>query len=162
LLVFSDPTLTKEVIDRVQTTYSGFRIPETAATTSDIETVQSKYRLTRVRSYSDINARKERLKAEVSTAGALHFAAPVILDNAVPMYSFLALTPDPDLHDDGLLRLSEIANLNSSAGVVVMPHVARTNSQSGNALIALSWSWFVAGTPAIMVMRSSGYMFIGN
>jgi len=87
----------------------------------------------------------------------LHIAAPLILDNAVPMYSFLALTPDPNLHDDGVLRLSEVANLNSGARVVVLPHVSRANSQSGNALIALSWSWFVAGTPTIVVNR----MYIG-
>jgi hypothetical protein len=105
-----------------------------------------------------VRATKEQLKAEVSTAGTLQLAVPAILDNAVPMYSFLALSPDPDLHDDGLLRLSEITNLNSKARVVVLSNVFNANSQSGNALIALSWSWFVAGTPTIVVNR----MYIGK
>jgi hypothetical protein len=72
------------------------------------------------------------------------------------MYSFVALSPDPDHHDEGLLRLSEITNLNSKARIVVLPNVY--NTQSGNALIALSWSWFVAGTPTIVVNR----MYIGK
>jgi tetratricopeptide (TPR) repeat protein len=157
LLVFADPTLTKETLERVQTTYTGLRLNETAKT-SEIETLQSKYGSTQIRSYIGTQAKKERLKAEVTAAGILHFATPAVLDNAVPMYSFLALSPDPDLHDDGLLRLSEITNLNSGARLVVLPHVFSANSQSGNALTALSWSWFVAGTPTIVVNR----MYIGK
>jgi len=140
----------------VQTTYTGLRLDETAKT-SEIQTLQSKYGLTQVRTYIGVQAKKERLKAEVSTAGTLHVAAPLILDNAVPMYSFLALSADHD-HDEGLLRLSEITNLISKARIVVLPRVFRANSQSGNALIALSWSWFVAGTPTIVVNR----MYIGK
>lgn len=157
VLVFADPTLTKEILERVQTTYTGLRLEETAKT-SEIETLQSKYGSTQIRSYIGIEAKKERLKAEVSAAGVLHFETPAVLDDAVPMYSFLALSADPDLHDDGLLRLSEITNLNSRARIVVLPHVFSANSQNGNALIALSWSWFVAGTPTIVVNR----MLIGK
>ena len=164
LIVFSNPTLSKEIVERVQTTYSGLQIPETVTETSEIEKFQSIYGLARVRSYTDVGAKKERLKADLSVAGALYFASPAILDNAVPMYSFVVVSPDPDLRDDGLLRLSEITNLNSRARIVILPHVfsAKDNSQSGNALIALSWSWFVAGTPAVLLNRWSGQMFIGN
>ncbi len=161
VLVFAEPALTKEVVDRMQTTYNGLSIPETTKPV-DIGTLQSVYQPTGVDSYTDVRANKERLKAEVSAAGALQFATPAILDNAVPMYSFVTLSPEPNLHDDGLLRLSEITNLNTRARVVVLPYVFNANSQSGNALIALSWSWFVAGTPAVMVNRGSRYMFIGN
>jgi tetratricopeptide (TPR) repeat protein len=150
LIVFAGPTLAKEIVERVQTTYTGLRMPD-AVNTSEIETLQSIYGPVGVRSYTDARANKVRLKAEMSTAGALHFATPAILDNAVPMYSFLALSPDSDLHDDGLLRLSEITNLNSRARIVILPHVF--NTESGNALIALSWSWFVAGTPAVVLSR---------
>jgi CHAT domain-containing protein len=160
VVVFADPALTKETVERVQTTYSGLQLSETATKTNEVEKLKSIYGSTRIRSFVDVRANKERLRAEVSTAGTLHFATPLILDNAVPMYSFLALSPDPDLHDDGLLRLSEITNFNSRARVVVLPYVF--NANSGNALIALSWSWFVAGTPAIKLHRRTGYMYIGN
>lgn len=161
LLVFAETTLTKDVVDRMQTTYNGLLIPETTKPV-DLEPLQSVYRPTGIHSYTDVRANKEQLKAEVGAASALQFAAPAILDNAVPMYSFVALSPDPNLHDDGLLRLSELTNLNSRARIVVLPYVFSANSQSGNALIALSWSWFVAGTPAVIVNRGSRYMFIGN
>jgi len=161
LVVFAEPALTKGVVERMQTTYNGLRILETTRSV-DIEALQSVYHPTGIHSYTDARANKERLKAEVGAAGALQFATPAILDNAVPMYSFLALSPDPNLHDNGLLRLSEITNLNSTARIVVLPYVFNANSQSGNALMALSWSWFVAGTPAVIVNHSSRYMFIGN
>lgn len=153
LLVFADPMLSKEMIDRIQTTYNGLHIPETDAKPSELEKLKSQ---TGVRSYTDVRANKERLKADLNTATELHFLAPVILDNAVPMYSFVALSPNADLHDDGLLRLSEITNLNSTARIVVLPQVF--GAKSGNAMIALSWSWFVAGTPTVVVHR----MYIGK
>jgi tetratricopeptide (TPR) repeat protein len=157
VLLFADPTLSKELVDRVRTTYSGLQLPETS-NRSEIEKFQSIYDTALVHSYRDVRAKKERLRAEVSTAGTLRLATPLILDNVVPMYSFVVLTPDPDLRDDGLLRLSEITNLNSTARIVELPYVVSVNSQSGNALIALSWSWFVAGTPTVVVNR----MYIGK
>jgi hypothetical protein len=80
------------------------------------------------------------------------------------MYSFVLLTPDPALRDDGLLRLSEITNLNSRARFVVLPHSSVAKGYSGNSLIALSWAWFVAGTPAVVLNRwemndASGFVF---
>jgi hypothetical protein len=71
------------------------------------------------------------------------------------MYSLILMSPDAT--DDGLLRLWEITNLNSKARVVVIPHVSNTQSQSSNALMALSWAWFVAGSPAVV----AGNMRIG-
>lgn len=166
LLTFADPTLTKAISDRVQTTYSGLQIPE-SSNNNEIEKLLSKYRPTRSRSYTGERASKERVRADVNAAGLLHFATPAILDNSVPMYSFVILSPDPNLGDDGLLKLWEVTNLNSKARLVVLSHtsVAKT-SQTGEALKALSWAWFVAGTPAVMVDRGKAgegrYMYLGN
>ncbi|HEY0764140.1 MAG TPA: tetratricopeptide repeat protein [Pyrinomonadaceae bacterium] len=161
VIVFADPMLAKETVERVKTTYSGLSL--TAAEKTEIESLQSIYGPGRVRSYSDVRANKERVKAEVSVAGALHFAAPAILDHAIPMYSFVALSPDSTLADDGLLRLSDVTNLNSHARIVVLPHFSSVQdySQSGNALIALSWAWFIAGTPAVVVNRWTGPDAVG-
>ena len=153
VIVFAVPALAKETVERVKTTYSGLSL--TSAENTEIGSLQSIYGPARVRSYSDVRANKERVREEVSAAGALHFAAPAILDHAVPMYSFVALSPDPALGDDGLLRMSEVTNLSSRARIVVLPHFSSVQdySQSGNALIALSWAWFIAGTPAVVVNR---------
>jgi tetratricopeptide (TPR) repeat protein len=70
LLVFAEPALTKEVVDRMQTTYNGLRLPETTKQV-DLEALLSVYHSTGIHSYTDVRANKERLKAEVSAAGAL-------------------------------------------------------------------------------------------
>jgi CHAT domain-containing protein len=71
------------------------------------------------------------------------------------MYSLFLMSPNTK--DDGLLKLWEITTLNSRARVVVLPHalIAR-NTQTGDALVALSWAWFVAGTPALVLNRWEG------
>jgi hypothetical protein len=95
------------------------------------------------------------VKAEANAATFLHLASPAILDQSVPMYSLVFMTPDTG--DDGLLKLWEIASLNSKARVVVLPHTFTTSSsQAGDALIALSWAWLIAGTPAVVLNRWEG------
>jgi CHAT domain-containing protein len=91
----------------------------------------------------------------MSAASVLHLATPAILDQSVPMYSIFVMSPDTG--DEGLLKLWEITSLNSKARLVVLPHVSTTTrSQSGNGLMALSWAWFVAGSPAVVLNRGEG------
>ena len=154
LLVFAHPKLAKETVDRMDTTYNGLRLPE-LPTTSDIETLKSVYGPTRVRSFTDTKSTKDQLRLNLNTAVAVHFATPSILDQSVPMYSFVVLSPDGSQRDDGLLRLSEVTNLTSQARIVMLPYSSngRDISPVGNALIATSWAWFVAGTPAVVINR---------
>ena len=150
LVAFGNPTLEAEVIERLQRTYTGLKLAETEE--SEIDKLQTRYGPTRARSYTATRATKDRVKTEANAATMLHLATPVILDQSVPMYSLILMSPDAT--DDGLLKLSEITSLNSKARVVVLPHVSTTQSQSGKALIALSWAWFVAGTPAVELKLS--------
>jgi CHAT domain-containing protein len=153
LLVFAGAAPPKHVVDRLQTTYNGLRLTEMSGEIAEIEGLKSIYGPTRIHLYTDATAKNEYLRTSASTASVLHFATPAVLDYSVPMYSFVMLTPDPALRDDGLLRLSEVTNLNSRARVVVLPHSSGAREYSGNALIALSWAWFVAGTPAVVLNR---------
>jgi CHAT domain-containing protein len=137
----------------LQRTYTGLKLAQTE--TDEIEKLRSLYGPKNVRYYTAARANKDRVKAEASAASVLHLATPAILDQSVPMYSLILMSPDAT--DDGLLRLWEITNLNSKARVVVIPHVSNTQSQSSNALMALSWAWFVAGSPAVV----AGNMRIG-
>jgi len=148
LVAFGSPALENEVLERVQRTYTGLKLANTD--TSEPEKLQTIYG--RTRSYTTTRATKERVKAELSAASILHLATPAILDQSVPMYSLFFMSPDTG--DDGLLKLWEITTLNSKARVVVLPHAWSTGqSQTGDALIALSWAWFVAGTPAVLLNR---------
>jgi CHAT domain-containing protein len=76
------------------------------------------------------------------------------------MYSFIALSPvtPPEgsgRQEDGLLHSWEIMNLHSAARLVVLSasSMKRERVGSGDAAIALVWSWFVAGTPAAVISR---------
>jgi CHAT domain-containing protein len=167
LVVFGYPTLADEVIERLQKTYTGLKLAQIDPV--EIDKLQALQGRKNVRSYTAARANKERVRTEATAASVLHFATPAILDQSVPMYSLILMSPQAA--DDGLLKLWEITNLNSKARVVELPHVSTTQTQSGNALTALSWAWFVAGTPSVVLNRWegkklpphwTGTMFIGN
>jgi tetratricopeptide (TPR) repeat protein len=88
----------------------------------------------------------------------LHFAGPTLLDDAIPMYSFTALsalTAKDGPAEDGLLQTWEIMNLSSQARLVVLSGAEMSSGRTGpgDAAAALAWSWFVAGTPALTLTR---------
>jgi len=152
-VAFGSSEVGDELLERLQRTYTGLKLPEPEAT--ELNKLQTIYGPARVRSYTATRANKERLKAEVSAATVLHLATPAILDHSVPMYSLFLMSPNTG--DDGLLKLWEITSLNSKARVVVMPHaLIAGNAQTGDALMALSWAWFVAGSPAVVLNRWEG------
>jgi CHAT domain-containing protein len=152
VLAFADPVLTDEVVGRLKTTYRELPLSPTTNTATEIEQLRSIYGRTRSQIYTGLSAKKQQALA-VSNHGLLHFATRAYLDQAVPLYSFIMLSPDGS--DDGLLRLWEVTNLNSRARVVVLTssNLAQPRSQSSYALIAMSWSWWIAGTPAVVLSR---------
>ena len=155
VLAFADPVLTDDVVERLKTTYRDLPLPPTTNTSAEIEQLRSIYGRTRSQFYSGLSANKGKARAEANNHGLLHFATLAFLDQAVPLYSFIVLSANPDASDDGLLRLWEITNLNSRARVVVLPssNLTQPHSQSNNALIAMSWAWFIAGTPTVVLSR---------
>ena len=153
LVAFGSPSLRNDVLERMQRTYPGLKLAETE--TSEADKLQTIYGPVRSRAYTATRASKERLKSEINAATVLHLATPAILDQSVPMYSLFLMSPD--VSDDGMLKLWEITSLNSKARVVVLPHTWTTGqSQTGAAVIAMSWAWFVAGTPNVVLNRWVG------
>jgi len=153
LVAFGNPTMANDVVERVERTYTGLKLANTD--TSELDNLQTIYGPARTRSYTTTRAKKERVKAEANAATVLHLATPAILDQSVPMYSLFFMSPDTS--DDGLLKLWEITSLNSKARIIVLPHAwTAAQSQTGDAQIALSWAWFVAGTPAVVLDRWEG------
>jgi CHAT domain-containing protein len=153
LVAFGNPSLGSDVLERVQRTYTGLRFAGTGI--SELDKLQTIYGPARTRAYTTTGANKERLKSEINTATVLHLALPAILDQSVPLYSMFLMSPET--RDDGLLKLWEITSLNSKARIVVLPHAwPAGNSQTGAALAAMSWAWFVAGTPAVVLNRWEG------
>ena len=154
VLAFAEPVLSDEVIERLRTTYRGLPIPQTTTPSTEIEQLRSVYGTTRSQFYTGINAKKQQALI-ASNHSLLHFATRAYLDQSVPLYSFIMLSPEEGASDDGLLRLWEITNLNSRARVVVLPssNLAQPRSQYSNSLIAMSWAWWIAGTPTVVLSR---------
>ena len=155
VLAFADPVLTDDVVERLKTTYRELPLPPATNASTEIEQLRSIYGRTRSQFYTGVGAYKGKARAEASNHGLLHFATRAFLDQAVPLYSFIMLSADPDASDDGLLKLWEVTNLNSRADVVVLPssNPTQIHAQSNNALIAMSWTWFIAGTPTVVLSR---------
>lgn len=105
-------------------------------------------------------ASEENARIVVSRANTvLHFAVPTILDDAIPMFSFSALAGLSGQREaplvDGLLQPWEIMNLDSKARLVVLSAAEMSSGRvgPGDAVAALTWAWFVAGTPALTLTR---------
>jgi CHAT domain-containing protein/cytochrome c-type biogenesis protein CcmH/NrfG len=126
----------------------------------EIERLSAIYGNVQSRVFAGDNASETQVKIEAGRSNSvLHFAAPTLLDYAIPMYSFTGLAALSDKQEaageDGLLQTWEIMNLSSQARLVVLSGAEMRNGRigPGDAAAALAWSWFVAGSPALMLNR---------
>ena len=142
-------------MQRVELVYNSEEIVASPEQEREIQKLRTAYGDGQGRVFTGTSASEERAKIEAARYGILHFAAPAILDDASPMYSFIALSPGESNHEDGLLQSWEILNLHSQARLVVLSEAStkRERVGAGDAAIALAWSWFVAGTPTLISSR---------
>ena len=154
VLAFADPVTNNEIVARLKTTYRDLTLAQTTTPSAEIEQLRSIYGKTRSLFFTGPSARKQQALT-TSNQSLLHFATRTFLDQSVPLYSFIMLSPDETTSDDGLLRLWEITNLNSRARLVVLPssNLAQARSQYSNSLMAMSWAWWIAGTPTVVLSR---------
>lgn len=153
VVAFADPVVTNELLERLKTTYRDLQLQQPADASTQIEPLRSIYEKTRSQFYTGVTAKKEKAVTEADSHPLIHFATRAFLDQSVPLYSFIVLSSDAT--DDGLLRLWEVTSLNSKARVVVIPNsdLAQARARYSNALMAMSWAWFVAGTPTVVLSR---------
>jgi tetratricopeptide (TPR) repeat protein/CHAT domain-containing protein len=144
LLAIGNPSVSKEVMDRLRLTYS---IELGASTDSTLQ---------KMKTIGDVAsgpaATEDRLKAELGRRGLIHFEAPLILDDLSPMYSTLVLSSGKT---NGLFQVANLLQLNAAARIAVLAETETFNRSTaqGNAQIATSWAWFVAGTPTLVLGR---------
>ncbi len=106
--------------------------------------------------YLGAEAREERLKAEAGKASVLHLATHGILNDASPLYSQIVLAqPDEKSAEDGLLEAWEVMKLDLHAQVVILSacETGRGRIGAGEGVIGLTWAFFVAGAPSIVVSQ---------
>jgi CHAT domain-containing protein len=156
LSAFANPQLSKDLLQRVALTYNNEQIEPSPEEEDEIRRLRTIYGDLHSRSFTGQSAGEERAKLEVARAGILHFAAPALLDDISPMYSFIALASTSGNNaNDGLLQTREIMNLQTPARLVLLSasRVRNDGVVNGGAAIALVWSWFVAGSPSTVFSR---------
>lgn len=156
LSAFANPQLSKDLLQRVELTYKNEQFEPSPDEEEELRRLRTVYGDAQSRSFTGLNASEERTKVEVARAGILHFAAPAVLDDLSPMYSFIALASTVDNEaNDGLLQTREILNLHTPARLVVLSdsRVRSDGPTNGSGAIGLAWSWFVAGAPATVFSR---------
>lgn len=98
-------------------------------------------------------ATEDRVKKELSQARVVHFAAQGIHHEASPLFSLLAVAPQQENREDGLLELREVLRLDLNADLVVATGSdwATPRTLTNRAMTAWSWAWFVAGSRAALL-----------
>lgn len=94
-----------------------------------------------------VDAAEDRIKKEMGNARVIHFVAPGIHHEASPLFSLLAVAPNHEAREDGLLELRELFRLDLNAELVVATggEWATPRTLTNRAMTAWSWAWFVAG-----------------
>jgi CHAT domain-containing protein len=101
-------------------------------------------------------AKEETVKAESSKYRILQFAAHSILNDVNPMYSHIVLSQSNDGgEEDGLLEAWEMKDLNLNADLVILSacETARGSFGSGEGIIGMTWSMFIAGAPTTVASQ---------
>lgn len=156
LLAFANPTIGASVAGRRKITL----MDEHLAPLPDAE-IQAKSVAEVYRPDSQVflgaEAREDRWKAEAPRYRILHLATHGVLDDRSPLYSYLVLSPsnNPTNPEDGLLEAWEIMRTRLHADLVVLSacETARGRISAGEAVIGLTWAFFVAGTPTTVVSQ---------
>ena len=147
---FANPSLTKAATDRLSLGFGDLNLNGSSQQEDELKRIGPIYG-SNTRLYIGNEATEDRIKTEDPQIEVLHFAAPMLFDESSPMSSFVILASGPGT--DGFLQTREAANLSTSAQLVLMSNVVRHGETRGAASSAVSWSWFVAGSPATMVNR---------
>ena len=152
-VAFGNPLLSKTFKDRVELAYADTKLESSQQHEEEIKRLAVTYGSARSRVWVGFEATAERLQLEAPRAGILHFATPVLLDNVSPMSSFIGLSVQAGKRGEGFLQMREIMNLYTAAEMVVLSDAQLKGDFNGAATPGASWSWFVAGSPSIMLNR---------
>ncbi|MGH9940344.1 MAG: CHAT domain-containing tetratricopeptide repeat protein, partial [Blastocatellia bacterium] len=154
LLAIGNPAIGRETIERATLALRDGKLDPLPEAEAEVKALGRLYGAERSKVYVGAEAREDRAKTEAAQAGILHFATHGVLNDASPMYSYLALAPG-DKNEDGLLEAWELMQLDLRADLVVLSacETARGRASAGEGVIGLTWAMFVAGAPATVVSQ---------
>jgi CHAT domain-containing protein len=115
---------------------------------------QQLYGATRSKLQIGTDAREANVQAAANNI--VHFAAPTLVNNYRPLYSFVALSPaDATKPKSGLLPLWKLTNWTLRADLLALPDavVSPAERRSGNGFTGVAWASYVAGSAAILASQ---------
>ena len=154
LLALGNPLLGRQTMSRAALSLRDEKLDALPEAEQEVRAVRRLYGLSQSKVYTGAEAREDRVKSEASQARVLHFATHGMLNNASPMYSYLALA-EGGAGEDGLLEAWELMQLELRAELAVLSacETARGRFGAGEGMIGLSWAMFIAGVPTIVVSQ---------
>ncbi len=98
-------------------------------------------------------ASEDKLKTEAGKYELLHLNVRGVLNETAPLFSFSAMSSSAETKEDGLLEVREIFDLDLKSDLVVTPasELAWPAAGAIRSMTGLTWAWFVAGCPAVVV-----------
>lgn len=154
LLAFGNPLIGRETVERARLSLRDEKLYPLPEAEAEVRALGRLYGARRSKVYIGAEAREDRLKIEAGKARILHFATHGVLNNAAPLYSYLALARG-DKNEDGLLEAWELMQLDLKADLAVLSacETALGRTSAGEGVIGLTWALFVAGAPATVVSQ---------
>jgi len=155
LLALGNPAITKRTADQARL-LSGLDPAASAESANEVKSLERLYAAARSKVYLGDQASEPLVKQEAGKFNVLHFAAPALLSDASPLYSYVALSQsEGNGNDDGLLEVREILKLNLNADLLVLSSSEATRDKyaTGDGTSCLAWSLFIAGCPSSVAAR---------
>ncbi|HRH44914.1 MAG TPA: CHAT domain-containing protein, partial [Pyrinomonadaceae bacterium] len=158
LLAFGNPTFETNQIEK-QINTAILRGDETLLSLpeaeEEVKSLGNLYGKQRSKIYLKKEATEDRAKNESGKFKIIQFATHGVFNDANPLYSYLLLSPNTELGEDGMLEARELMNLNLSADLVVLSacETARGRVGTGEGLTGMTWALFNAGVPSTVASQ---------
>ena len=156
LLAFGNPAIGRETSERLKQVFMGERLDPLPEAERLVDSLKQMYGADRSKIYIGADAREEIAKTESSKYRILQFSAHGILNDVNPMYSHIVLAqPKETDKEDGLFEAWEMKDLTLNADMIVLSacETARGKFGSGEGVIGMSWSLFIAGAPTTVASQ---------
>jgi CHAT domain-containing protein len=150
ILAVGNPAFGQEILERYPTIK---QLPEADA---EVKSISNTYGQGESIVFTGASATEGVIKSKMQTAKILHFATHGVIDRIDAFHSHLILAKDDqDTAQDGLLDVSEIAELDLNADLAILSacETGRGNIGNGEGVISMAWAFLVAGTPTTIVSQ---------
>jgi CHAT domain-containing protein len=153
LLAIGNPAVTAATTRSIESVYRDANLQPLPDAEAEVRSLRALYGKAHSRIFIGAAAREDVVKANMTKYRVLHFATHAIIDDRNPMYSYLVLSQGPGSGDDGRLEAWEVmrSDLHADLAVLSACETASGRVAAGEGMIGLTWAFFVAGCPSLVV-----------